>query len=63
MMEKLSMSPTEHDKLREKQPERYWRWYYFLIEREKAEKRELDKIKAQSEGYSGKADIVRFEDE
>ncbi len=51
------------DNLKRDNPERFYRYYLYLIEQKKAEMRELDKIKEGKTSGQGDPEIIKIAEE
>lgn len=56
------MTLRELDSLMEEEPERYWEYYYFVVEKIKAEHKAIEKAKERASGGSGESDTFKFKD-
>lgn len=56
MLENTSMTLMELDNLKENDPERYYRFFFFIQERLKREQKEVEKMQDKVKGGSGESD-------
>lgn len=56
MLENTSMTLSEIDQLKANDPERYYRFFFFIQARLKKEQEEIDKIQNKQSGGSGESD-------
>lgn len=50
------MTLTEIDNLKEHNPKRYYRFFFYIQARIRKEQKEIDKLKNKSQGGSGESD-------
>ena len=52
-----SITLTEHDQLKEEDPERYWEIYYWLLMEKLEEAKQMQKLKGR-QGNTGSSDVA-----
>ena len=57
------MTLQDVDYLEKKEPERFQEYYYFVVEKMKAEFKEQEKLKDKISGGSGQSDTFKFKGE
>ncbi len=57
------MTLADVDSLKKNDPERFREYYYFVVEKMKAEQKEIDKAKDKVSGTSSESDTFKFRGE
>jgi len=64
MIQELGLSIKEHDKLRDNDPERYWKYFWYIYAAKKKEMNEIQKASEVRGGdLSGKTNTMEFPDD